>query len=666
MQESDSAILDANIAAMAAFCPRAAEGLRGAKPPASVRPTPGRDGAPTYAWVDDQGRHRWLGRTSMPTVSSVELVGMFQPGPHNVLLSGFGQGAEVQLLLRRLAPHQAVFAVDENPWAVTLSLGLYDFADDLRAGRLLCFVGSAAWAMLRDFLLEHDGFLTPQRILSWPWFDAAEASEVSDRVSAIASEVASRRETGHAETRKRRNVETSKRRTVAQRQRPSDSTVDPPVIAVLSNLPDARVHRFGRHLSAAAESLGWPCSRFLLERPAMVHPYAIEAALWKASPTVVVLVDVSGGALHAETPPVPSLIVWTQTQPLPPEWVKHLAPSVRLGVRLQRQQRQAVELGVDPARVLLLPPAAVPGQETSKRRNVETSKRRDVETSKRRNTAFSRNPAGVRAKTSNARVLGPVTVTRCTRIIVIADGHDLSPNAVGLHLASHRRLWKAAGQILQHQCDTYHDDHADAVLDAAQRKLRIKIDSSDVRQGLTTRIRQVLGPVLARRAYCLALVQAGIDFDLHGGWDHDDTLKQYDRGPWPDPADVPAVLEGHALIVSIEPSGTLQPPLLDGIAAGLVAAVRAHPLDDTHDGLSAVLNPARHVWRFDTRRDLVQLLQRFQTSPADFLQRATDAAAHVNAHHTWASRLKIIVHACQTAPNPQGAGGRDQGSGVRG
>jgi hypothetical protein len=232
------------------------------------------------------------------------------------------------------------------------------------------------------------------------------------------------------------------------------------------------------------------------------------------------------------------------------------------------------------------------------------------------------------------------------RILVVAEGHDPSAEAVGLHLASHCSLWEAAAQVIRERCDEYCDDDADAVLGEAERRLRIKLDSPEVRQGLVARIRQVLGPVLVRQACCLVLVEAGIEFELYGGWEHDEVLARHHRGLWPSPGATAAALAGGGLIVSIEPSGAVHPALLDGLAAGLAGIVRAHSSDDTPDGLAGVLDPREHIWRFTRRAELVQLLRRFQARPDEFRPRASAAARHINDQHTWACRLKSLVEKC--------------------
>ncbi len=586
--EPNQAIFDANIGALSRLCPNTAQALLDAEPPASLCLGVGRDGATTYAWRDGEGRQSWLGRTTMPTVRSRALIGAFQDGGRNVLLDGFGSGGEIDLLLRRLAPHQAVVALEADAWAVAASLRLYDFADDLRQGRLLIFTGRGAWTGLRDFLLSNDGFLTPERVLAWPWFDPQAVTGVSDRLSAVSSLVAQRRLAKLEEHRASRE--------------PRPAAADRQAIAVLSNVPSSNVRRFGARFSAAARDMGVACGCFVLDGPMDVHQTAVESAVWGAAPELVVLLDTMPGDLPYDLPPVPSLVACTHAEPLATEWMGRLPAFSVLGVMARRQHAAATESGIEPDRVIVLPAAACG------------------------------------ASDNDGESLG-------RKVVVIADGHDISAKAAGLHLTTHRRLWEAATRILSKKCDAYRDEDVDAVLREAEKSLGFQIDSDEVRGGLGTRIRRILAPTAIRRAYCLALVEAGIDFDLYGYWDEDDVLAEYHKGAWPEPNELPEAMADCGLIVTIEPSGRIHPALLDGLALGLAGVVRTHPTDETADGLAAVLDPAKHIRPFDSRSSLVRLVRQFREEPASFQPQAAACARHINENHTWTHRLRTIIEA---------------------
>lgn len=595
-REPEQAIFEANLAALAEHGPRSAEALQAAGPPANVRPVVGRDGTPTYAWMDDAGVMRWLGRVTMPRVRAPALIDAFQDGGRNVLLRGFGQGAEIELLLRRLASYQAVFVVDETAWTVALALRLHDFSRDLRRGRLLIFTETRAWEAFQEFLIEHDGFLTPERVLAWSWFDAEAIAEVSDRLAAVGSAVSRERAGRIAELRRERAAATP-----AAGVEPA-----PPSIAVISNVSDTRVLRAAACLRTGADYLGIGCQVFVLDGPSMVHPHAVEAAVWRYRPAIIVLLDVGPGALSFELPPAGLCVLRTQAQPAPADWLRQLPPSARLAVTSSGLRDQVVAAGFEAARVLLFSSAAAPGLDN----------------------------AGGSADSP---------------LLVLADGHDVSAESVGLHLASHQRLWDEAAEIIRRKCDTYHDEQAGAVLESAERRLGIRIDSGSVREGIASRIRLILGPVLVRRAYCLALIEAGVDFHLYGGWSHDPILARHDRGAWPEPREAAAALAGHAVVVSLGTSGRLSAALLDALAAGLIGLLRAHPADDAEDGLASILDPSAHVRRFDSREALIELVRAVKQQPETFRTMAAEARTHVNRQHTWAIRVSAVIAASQAS-----------------
>ncbi len=583
----DPAILEGNIAALRASCPTTAAALLASSAPASVRLARGRDGMLTYVWTGDDGSLRWLGRTSIPSVRAPALVEAFDAGTRNVLLQDFGQGNEVRLLLQRLAPHQAMMVVEGDAWTVALSLRLHDLTDSVSQGRLLVFVGPDAWADVRAFLLEHEGYLTPERILSWPWFDAATIADITERITSIGTAVARHRSA----------------RLEALRQSPAAPTPGKRNIAILTNVSDDRNRLFARRLAAAATVTNRSCRRFVLDDPATVHPAAIEQSLHREPPEALILLDVTPEALQCRLPPAPVFVACAHNQALSANWLRQIPPAVRLGLTTEPQRSAAIKQGIAPSRLTILPPAATAG-------------------------------------------LRPPKAASRGGIAVIADGLDASPQAAGLHLASHRKLWKAAGDIIRRQCDTYHDGRADAVLRKAEKTLHVNLKSEEIRQGLERRIRTILGPAIIRRAYCLALLEAGIAIDLYGGWPGDPLLETHDRGPWPGPETVADALTDHGLIISIEPSGVVQTGLLDGIAAGLVGFVRAHPSDNSKGGLTAVLDPEEHVRRFDSREALVARVREYIKDPARFAPIAARGMKHVNAHHTWAVRLETILQAC--------------------
>ncbi|HKQ50119.1 MAG TPA: hypothetical protein VJZ71_18730 [Phycisphaerae bacterium] len=580
----DTANLEINLAALRKRHPTAAVLIEDARGPRTLTPAKSRDGASTFTWTDTDERSHWLGRTTMPNIRAAALVDAFQPGDGNILLAGFGQGAEAQLLFARLAPHQAVMVVDDCEWSTVCVLRLYDFSREIREGRLLLFIGATAWQDLERFLTENDGYREPQRILSWPWFDRPQITEISQRLTEMNVRLAAQRAGGLT--------------TCLARKPVSTNAPAPPRLAILSTVVDARIRRGAQVLSSAAESLGWRAEAFVLDHPARVHPLGIRRALGELSPTMCLLLDVSPSMMPYPLPEEEAIVFCTHGGPLSKEWLGRLGPNVRLGVVNELQQRQALEAGVSREAVLLVPPAAQSGL------TVEN--------------------AGEAAKTE--------------RLMVVADRIDASAEAAGLHLPSHRRLWEFAAGIVANQCDEYHDQRVAEVLLAAERQAKITLTSDDVRAGLIERIQRRLAPAVIRTKF-LEFLHAKIGkFDLYGaGWENDPAFAKHHCGSWPAPPDVKETLSRYRTMIGFDSIAGPWEPLLDGLAAGLRCFHRCvggvpPPLTD--------LDPFKIS--FASRAELLKLLNG-RDAPESTLQ----VSRIMNERHTWAHRLQAIARFCQ-------------------
>ncbi len=578
----DNAIYLKNLSALEAFPQAGAALIRKSRGPSTLCFVHGRDAAGTYVWSDGKERLCWLGRTTMPTVRAAALMEAFNAADGNALFVGMGQGAEIKLLLKRLAPHQSVMVVEEEPWAAECALRLYDFSADLRDRRLLLFVGSDAWEELERFLTQHDGFVEPTRILSWPWFEAPQIADASQRIAAINSRLTAHRATRFHES--------------TARKAPAAPTTRSPVLAVLSTIADARIRRAAEIIEIAAEDLGWTCKRFVLQSPAMVHPFGILQALSELDPSICLLLDITPPMLPYPLSDVPAMVFCTHPEPLSEQWLAQLGSHTRLGVVNESQMIQAVQYGVPESNILLIPPAAQSGM---------------------------------------AAVSGS-TGSESRGLVVLADYVDPSAEAAGLHLASHCRLWDAAKTILASQCDRYDDDQAATVLSAAEKKIRIQLVSDEVRAGLVERIRQRLGPAIVRLEYLKTLRVNSVDFDLYGsGWENNSDFALYSRGEWPSPRKTPPLLSRYQAMILLDFSGRPFEPLLDGLAAGLACFYRG-----IGDKPSVMEDVDLAGLAFASRSELLQRIKRGDRPDARL-------GETLNAQHTWAHRLRSIAQFCQ-------------------
>jgi hypothetical protein len=519
----------------------------------------------------------------MPTASGPALVDAFQSGMGNVLLSPLGQGVEARGLLDRMLPHQAVFVVEAAPWAARLALSLHDFSDELHRGRMHLFVGDGAWEGLTEFLIGRRGFLVPERILAWPWFDRARIQVLTERLTRLGSDVATSRTGLH-----------SSQHTDADR--PAETAQS---LVIVSNVSSSSVRSVATELCLAAAALGLAAERFVLDDPAMVHPSAIEEAIHSMNPAGMILLDTVPAALPYAAPRIPAAILCMHIEPLDEKWLEGASADALLCVKTCEQAAQAAARGWPADRVVRVAPAC----------SVRWIQR------------------------------GPVPAGR--RIGLSGDTQETEARTVGLHLGSHQQLWRAAVEIIQRAPDGYFDHCAGDVLSAAAGRLGYELRSDPVRRGLVERIRRRLGPTLVRQACAGALRKAGIEF-IDDPWSWQSGSVGVGASCDGRPFEAAGDGELPGLFVFADPSGRVQEELLERVAAGIPVAVRAHPRDADVEGLASILDADAHVTRFSTAAELVDLVRRFQADPAPFIAKAREARRVVLERHTWAQRLKAI------------------------
>ncbi|GJQ26375.1 MAG: hypothetical protein HBSAPP02_14070 [Phycisphaerae bacterium] len=572
--------LERQLTSLARRLPNSAGLLRGATLPASVRFVTGRDGAMTLCWQGADGTPAWLGRTTMPHARAEALVEAFAPGSGNVLLVGMGQGAEAALLLARLAPHQAVFVIEEDAARAALAICLHDFVADLERGRLLIFAGSAAWDDLHRFLLEQNGYLAPDRVLSWPHFSHSDVHEISTRLTAISQDVAGQRAA-------RRAALNSVLEQVAPGQAGSSASQRDRLV-IASGAPSAAAWETASRLGEGASAAGAEVVTFVYDRPDAVHPLAMEERLASWRPSEIILLDSLPIALPYRLPPVSLAIMPTHGQALVPDWLGQVPAGAMLIARSARQQTAAVEAGFPAARIVLCPPAA----------GVTAAQR-------------GANPSG-------SSPSGDSTASR--GIALLATSLSTSAAAAGLNLATHVKLYERAAALGAARVDTLKPADAESLLSRAERDLGFHLRSASVRGGLLERVARLLIPALVNEAYA-AVVRS-----------HEPQVACVAQG---------GVVPRAGLLVVLDPAESRVHAILDAMAMNACVAVRQY--DDTADAaLGDASGVTSQLIRFGSRAELAELLDRCQREPEAFAVRGAAAGAHVRAAHTWLHRFQSL------------------------
>lgn len=578
LAETD-AVLRANLDALRIRLPKTAKLIESPESPHPLALVEGRDGAPTIAWNDASGRLRWLGDTTMPSVSEPAMVEQFDPGNGNVLIFGIAQGTAIHQLTEKLRPHQAIFVIEPEPWRAAAALRLHALQAELRRGRLLLFVGRDAWDHLREFLVESAGYLAPERTLAWPWFSRQDVRTLTERISTTQARVGSEREARLAS---------------AEESQPTQ----PLRVFIGSNSADTRSHRWARRLARAVRDAGGSALCCVPDDPSEMHPAFIEGGIRRLQPTTTILIDCAPAQLAFRIAESPLALVVTHTDALPSWLTKLDAPDVHLFVRTTAQRNIAVSQGFDATKVALLSPGA-----TAERSAAHT----------------------------DADVPTPANIT----LVVRSDRVSMNPDDVGLHLGSHQRLWRKAKEWMTRNVDTYHDGRAADALAHAESSINLRIQNDEVRAGLVDRIRRTLGPQVVRESLVRDVVESGVNLRIEGaGWSADERLSQFVA------VKSDTVASNHAaVLLSIGTSPYPEDSDLDWLAAGRPAIVRR--VDGPHAELtwSRLLEEGYDVTTFTTASELRAAITRLQDNPSTAFANAVAIGDRLRQHHSWRHRL---------------------------
>lgn len=599
----DAFTFERNMAALGRVNPPAADFLRQSLVIEGAALTEGRDGAPTFSWRDAGGRLHWLGRTSMPSLSTPALLDAYQPGQGNSLLVDIGQGEELKQLVVRLAAHQAVFVVVEHADQALLSLRLHDFASEMGAGRVVLCAGEDPWARLGQFLIDNPGYLVPDRMLCRPWYEQAYVNELSGRLERLSVEVDRARSSGKA----RRHEGTKARRDEGPRDRGTEGQSESVGgakefrLALLSNVPEVGAVRLGDSLEDAAEHLGWPCRRHTLNTPRWVSPAAIESDLGEFQPDMCLVIGVPPEALPYELPLCATAVICTHGWGLTEEWLAQVPNDVAIVLRSSAQVGQLQSAGIAEQRLIHWPPAA-------------------------------------RALTASDAIISR------DKTIVLCDGLDASVDAVGLNLDTHQKLWRESRKLIAAQAATYADDDATAILRMAARNLGITMTSEEVTAGLESRVRLVLGPATVRETILQRLIDAGIPIEIYGlGRFSEAAIVAHHRGPWPDPKRSSTVAASARAVVSIETGINIPDGFLDCAAAGASLFQRAALAKHDATRFAGIDVLASAITPFRSADHLTKLLAGLMGGHTAREPIADGSVVKVLGDaHTWPHRLKQL------------------------
>ncbi len=574
----DSPTFAANLAALRTRQPALADRLARLTAPETAKLVAGRDGSPVVQLSSDERTIRWLGGSSMPSVSAPLAVEASARASANVFLAGVGTGYEPLVLARRLPRHCAVFAIEPDPFAVAFTLAVADYSQFIADGRVVILDGDPADSLFA-FLCENPGCDCPTQLCPLPGLGSSDVAELTGKVQRAAASAMARR------------ASEFDRLAAEVRSTPAQPRSAAPRVTVLSADPGQAV-TFAGSLARAMSSLQWDHTVHVPDGPLRCSTLARLLALRRRPADIVLFLNSTPGSLFGCLPPSATAMSWfLETDAIPAGAVERIAevPILLAASTVVRDRLLARGARPDAVRVL------------------ETGVDADV---------F--HPLD-----------GEHDAPADFDVAVLADGHDLSPAAIGLGLESHTRLWRRTEELIAVGAERFHPTEAESVLARAEKDTGVTLADTRHRQQFLRLLANVQGRTIVARAAVQALAARGLNVALWGAaWDRHASVSRFWRGPAPPPRERNAIFNAAGVVVLpfLDPTGLHH--LLDALAAGSCAVIRRLPADEdllvahpqTQPVVSAVLRFASHAQMISQvcrslrdkvpRNKLVQTLQR--------------------------------------------------------
>lgn len=296
--DPDAEVWLSNIAALESADPDFARRLRECHLPSNWRCVRGLCGSPTYRVEPPEADAEWLAGTAAPAIRAAAFLKDVAVTDRNPGLPGVAAGAELALLLARLAPWQAVYVFEADPRQLLAILRILPIAADIRERRCILVPPDNPEAHLLALLQREPGLLPPGNLLRLPGTPTERVETLHIVCERVAAAV------GAARGRRMAELERCAAATRGTEAR----------LAVLAPTADPRAHAAARWLADAARRLDWPVVLCAADRPAHVHTLAQSEAIAQFGPTVTIGIDC---ARHALPPTACAMFAswWTEARP---------------------------------------------------------------------------------------------------------------------------------------------------------------------------------------------------------------------------------------------------------------------------------------------------------------------------------------------------------------
>jgi hypothetical protein len=595
--EPDPNLLDRNLRALRVEQPNLAERVAQTTLPAHWRVMQALDGVSTWRTELPGDPPGWLGGTAIPETRAGAVLAGFHSTDQNPTLPALAAGAELLLLLRRTAAHQAVYVFETDPGITRAVLSIRDLDQPLRAGRVILVPPDAPADFLAELLSAKPGLLPPGNILRMPGVSAAHLAELQRLCQRCADETC--------------NARTRQLQQLAQRDLPVPHVLpDKPRCAILCLSTDANAHLAAEALATAAAADGWPVLLRQVATPADVHPLAHALAVAAFEPELTVFVSHDAARLGI---PARGFVC---------EWYLDAGE-----VPAATPAPESLQLAASPAVEAALRDRGGAGSDV--------------------NLWPWSCPIDVTPGTSPA---GPEPIKQETETVYLCAARpDDDPRAVGITQPTHVQLWCHLATLIEKAWSTGNLLSPHDLLARAQREKGVQLRDRTLRSKLVELLQRNLIPAVISRRISETLSGQSVAVRHFGrGWSGSRSAE-----PASSTANLLTPATGVALpmplaAVFVGTPDPLGPQLLLAAGRGWPLLLHAPGGSSLAAPLAQLLQPGQHFLPFAGPGDLRGILQRFRQQPEQRTALGRRAAEWITTQHNTRRRLSELRELVRT------------------
>jgi len=554
--------------------------------PDDWRPALALDGTPTWRIEPPGQPAQWLAQSAAPGTRARALLRDLAAADRNPALASIGTGAELSLLLERLATWQAVYVFEEDELCLSAVLRLVPLARALAESRCVLVPAREEERFLIEWLDRLPGMLPPGNLICLPSLPRPRV----EHLHRVCESVVQR-------TSEHRAARLESLRSRAADPRPPAGPTPRLVTAALT--PDPLAQRLALRLASAARRLGWAATECVMDHPRRAGPLPHAERLCEFGPELIVCVNHPWGWLPLQVGGA-TFCEWHLSE----DDVPATLPAAESTYYLAASPRVARALGNAGA-----PPDRI----------VEFFHAADPE-------AFA----------ERGETVSPM-------ILLVGHLPDRRPAACGIEHSSHLHLWGAIERAAADAWERCAPLDPDALLRRAEQVSRVRISIHSLRQQWLKLIGRILIPALVLEAAAEIVTAAGLEpVAVGAGWQRLD--KPPVRVLAENEADLPALAGPRPLaVILVGRPDPLSFALIHAAAAGYPLILHAPAGAGLAAQLGSVLHPGQHLTRFAGSRELRAALAALRADPSPAIRRAQQAREHLRAHHTLEHRLRAVA-----------------------